>query len=224
MDYESWRQQTGLAFVAGYERITLEMTEEKGILSLFKWAYENGASDLHLKNKLEPTVRLHGELKKLCNMRLTPDMLHFMAMQIVPKERLAQYEAEGELDFTYSLPSGHRFRMSVYKDNEVDTIAARTIELEIPTLEQLKLPQVLQQFLPLKRGLVLVTGPTGSGKSSTLAAMINQINQTMDRHIITLEDPVEFLHTHQRSIISQREVGRDTKSFATGLKLSLIHI
>lgn len=221
MDYENWRQQGALAYVKGYEHIHIELEAGKGIIPLFKWVFENGASDLHLKNKLEPTVRVHGDLKKLSEVKLTPEMLHFMAMQILPPERVAQYEGEGELDFTYTLPTGHRFRMSVYKDNEVDTIAGRTIELVIPTLEQLKLPQVLQQFLPLKRGLVLVTGPTGSGKSSTLAAMINQINQTMDRHIITLEDPIEFLHEHQRSIISQREVGRDTKSFASGLKAAL---
>lgn len=221
MDYESWKYQGSLSFVKNYEAIDVVLEADRGILTLLKWTFEMGASDIHLKHELEPTVRLHGDLKKLADVKLTPEMLHYMAMQILPKERVAQYEEEGELDFTFCMPSGHRFRMSVYKEDGVETIAGRTIEITIPTLEQLKLPQVLHQFMSLNRGLVLVTGPTGSGKSSTLAAMINYINQTMERHIITLEDPVEFLHPHQRSIISQREVGRDTKSYSSGLKAAL---
>lgn len=221
MDYEHWKHHHTQSFVKNYELIELVLEEEKGILTLLKSAFEMGASDIHLKYRLEPTVRLHGDLKKLTNTQLTADMLHFMAKQIVPVDRWAQYEEDGELDFTFTMQTGQRFRMSVYKEEGIATIAGRTIEIQIPTLEQLKLPQVLYQFMSLKRGLVLVTGPTGSGKSSTLAAMIHHINQTMERHIITLEDPVEFLHPHQKSIISQREVGRDTKNYASGLRAAL---
>ena len=222
-DFDKWKQLETKADKKQFDidDLSVVLTEEKGMQPFFKHAINIGASDIHMKNDLEITFRVHGELIKVNDVKLTPDMLKFMAYQILPKDRHLEYERDGELDFTYSLPTGHRFRMSVYKDNSVDTIAARLIAKDIPTMGDLNLPKVLYEFTKLHQGLVLVTGPTGSGKSSTLAAMVDHINTTMERHIITLEDPIEFIHPHKQSIISQREVGRDTHSFSSGLKAAL---
>lgn len=222
-DFESWKKQEAQEDKKLFRdvKLEIELTREKGIMPFLKEAINMGASDIHLKNNLEVMFRHHGELKKVNDHRLTPEILSYMAYQILPPDRVQEYEEAGELDFTYALPSGHRFRMSVFKDSDIDTIAARLIAREIPTLEDLNLPRQLIEFTKLNQGLIVVTGPTGSGKSSTLAAMMQYINQNMQRHIITLEDPIEFVHPHMQSIISQREIGRDTKSFASGLKAAL---
>jgi twitching motility protein PilT len=144
-----------------------------------------------------------------------------MVYDILTDEQIQRFESTLELDCSYSLARVSRFRVNVYKDKGTIASAFRVIPQRIPTLEELNLPRVLAEMTRKHRGLILVTGPTGSGKSTTLAAMINQINQERSAHIITIEDPIEYLHNHGRSIINQRELGGDTKAFLNALRASL---
>jgi twitching motility protein PilT len=144
-----------------------------------------------------------------------------MVYDILTDEQIQRFESTLELDCSYSLARVSRFRVNVYKDKGTIASAFRVIPQRIPTLEELNLPRVLADMTRKHRGLILVTGPTGSGKSTTLAAMINQINQERSAHIITIEDPIEYLHNHGRSIINQRELGGDTKAFLNALRASL---
>lgn len=144
-----------------------------------------------------------------------------MAKAIIPSHFWEQFKEKGELDFSYSLPGVSRFRVNTYFQRGCIAIALRVVPTKIPTIEELQLPNVLRKIAEKPQGLVLVTGPTGSGKSTTLASMIQYMNQTMKKHIITLEDPIEYLHKHGLSIIDQREVGFDTNNFANGLRASL---
>ncbi len=137
------------------------------------------------------------------------------------QEKYEEYLSIGEFDTSYSAQGIGRFRVNVFKQRNSDAIAIRVIALKIPTLDELKHPAVLKDIVTKKRGLVLVTGPTGSGKSTTLAAMINEINNTRQAHIITLEDPIEYLHKHNNCIVNQREIGKDSKSYGNALKAIL---
>lgn len=181
---------------------------------------EKKASDLHLTVGVPPILRIDGELRKVSDEVLYQDEVEKFAKEIL-KDRFEEYVNDGELDTSYSSSGVGRFRVNVYKQRGSDAIAIRAVGLAIPTIESLRLPLILKDLTEKQRGLVLVTGPTGSGKSTTLAAMINEINQKTSRHIITLEDPIEFLHKHNKSIINQREIGKDTKSYANGLRAIL---
>lgn len=182
---------------------------------------EKGASDLHLCPFVEPIIRVDGQLLRLNFEKATPQHTQRLMYDILTDEQIQRFETTFELDFSYSLHKVARFRVNVYKDKGAVAAAFRLIPARVPTIRELNLPPVLEELTRRPRGLILVTGPTGSGKSTTLAAMINQINSERSVHIITIEDPIEYLHTHKFSIINQRELGQDTKSFAAALRSAL---
>ncbi|WP_394137540.1 type IV pilus twitching motility protein PilT [Cytobacillus oceanisediminis] len=184
-------------------------------------AYELGTSDIHLTVGVPPIMRLHGDLKQYGKEIIKPWDTEEMAKAIIPDTLWETFKENGELDFSYGIPGVSRFRINAYHQRSSVSLAIRVVPTKIPTLEELGLPNVLKEIAGKPQGLVLVTGPTGSGKSTTLAAMIDYMNKNMKRHIVTLEDPIEYLHSHGTSIIDQREVGFDTKSFAKGLRACL---
>lgn len=193
----------------------------KKIIGLLRKAYEEGASDLHLSFGIPAVFRIDGVLRRLSEETYTSEQLVEMVKEILPENKKEDFKLQGEADFNYSLAGLCRFRVNAFHQRGEVSIAARLISSTIPTIEALDMPEVLYELAEKPQGLILVTGPTGSGKSTTLAAMIDYINQKYAKHIITLEDPIEYLHTHDRSIVNQREVGVDTKSFATGLRAAL---
>lgn len=189
---------------------------------LLKIAIESDASDLHLKAGNFPILRVHGKLEPLTNFpKLTTAMTKELVSQITSDFQRNRVDEEFDLDLAYSLSGFGRFRGSIFKQRGSYAIALRIIPLEVKSIQELLLPQTLEKISLEQRGLVLVTGTTGSGKSTTLAAMINHINLERREHIITIEDPIEYLHQDKKSIISQREVGLDVKTFSRGLISSL---
>lgn len=184
-------------------------------------ANEHKASDIHITAGVPPIFRINGELKRYGKEILKQPVIEEISKAIVPEEMWDQFKAKGELDFSYGIAGVSRFRVNIYMQRGCPAIAFRVIPTSIPTIEDLALPQVLKKICQKPQGLILVTGPTGSGKSTTLAAMIQYINQTMSKHVVTLEDPIEYLHKHGMSIIEQREVGSDTHNFANGLRAAL---
>ncbi|WP_448060692.1 PilT/PilU family type 4a pilus ATPase [Cellulomonas hominis] len=180
---------------------------------------ESGASDLHLTAGAPPMIRLNGTLAPLEGFAvLTGDVLQRSLYAVLTQKQRETFEVELELDFAYAVRGCARFRVNLYQQRESIGAAFRVIPYEIKPLEELGVPAVVGSFAGLPRGLVLVTGPTGSGKSTTLAAIVDLANRTRSDHIMTVEDPIEFLHRHKRSLINQREVGADTHSFASALK------
>jgi len=180
---------------------------------------ELGGSDLHLTAGTPPTVRVHGELQRLEDYQvLTPRALQGMIYAILPQKLRERFEQELELDMSYSLPAKARFRVNVYQQRDAVGAAFRLIPFEIKGLQELGLPAVVADLARFPRGFVVVTGPTGSGKSTTLAGMVDVVNQERAAHIMTVEDPIEFLHRHKRCVVNQREVGSDTHGFAQALK------
>jgi twitching motility protein PilT len=178
-----------------------------------------GASDLHLTAGAHPMVRVRGELDPLEQFPvLEREPLQLMLYAILTQKQRDKFESELELDLSYALPGRSRFRVNIYRQREAVGAAFRVIPYEIKPLEDLGVPPSVANFAGLPRGMVLVTGPTGSGKSTTLASLIDLANRTRAGHIMTVEDPIEFLHKHKRSLINQREVGEDTHSFANALK------
>jgi len=191
-----------------------------GLKDLLNKTIDSGASDLHLTVGLAPTVRVNGKLIKIGVDKLTPLELKEFSKEILG-DKYSEYNEIGEIDTSYSVSGIGRFRVNIFKQRNSDAIAIRVITLKIPSLDDLKHPKVIKDIVKKQRGLVLVTGPTGSGKSTTLAAIINEINNTKENHIITLEDPIEYLHKHNKSIINQREIGKDSKSYKNALKAIL---
>lgn len=188
---------------------------------LLRAGFELKASDIHLTVGVPPIMRINGEIKRYGQDSLQPNETEEMARAIIPEHMWSLFKEKGELDFSYGIPGVSRFRINSYLQRACVAMAIRIVPTRIPSLEELELPQTLQQIAEKPQGLVLVTGPTGSGKSTTLASVINYMNQTSRKHIITLEDPIEYLHKHGNSIIDQREVGFDTNNFANGLRAAL---
>ncbi len=182
---------------------------------------EKNASDLHICVGVPPVLRVDGALRTANYERLTPNVTQRMIYDILNDDQIQRFETELQLDLSYSIPRVARFRTNVYRDRGTVAAAFRLIPAKVPTLPELGLPMILESIARRPRGLVLVTGPTGSGKSTTLAAMINQINSETSKHIITIEDPIEYLHGHRMSIINQRELGQDTLTFAAALRAAL---
>jgi twitching motility protein PilT len=195
--------------------------DDAHIDDLLRSMVEKGASDLHIAVGIPPIVRVDGALVPLPFEKVSSQDSQRLIYDILTDEQIQRFETELELDFSYQLARLARFRVNVFRDKGNVALAFRQIPQKIPTLAELNLPGVLLEMTRLPRGLVLVTGPTGSGKSTTLAAMINQINTETGRHIITIEDPIEYLHNHRTSIINQREVGQDTKEFKNALRAAL---
>ncbi|MGH2528389.1 MAG: type IV pilus twitching motility protein PilT [Actinomycetota bacterium] len=186
---------------------------------LLEIVLERGASDLHLTAGAPPTIRLHGDLIRLMEYPiLSPRGLQGMIYAILPQKMRERLEQELELDMSYALPGKARFRVNVYFQRDSIGAAFRLIPYEIKSIESLGLPSVVADLARYPRGFVVVTGPTGSGKSTSLAAMVDIVNRERSAHIMTVEDPIEFLHKHQACIVNQREVGADTHSFAQALK------
>jgi twitching motility protein PilT len=183
---------------------------------------DHRASDLHIAAGAPPTIRVRGHLKALEGFpTLTQGDTRELIYGILNDEQRSRYERERQLDFAYSIPGAARFRVNAYQQRLAVGAAFRLIPTDIPALDTLGLPPVVNELVTKPRGLVLVTGPTGSGKSTSLAAMLNVINATRDEHIMTVEDPIEFLHSHQRCLVNQRELGSDALSFAAALKAAL---
>ncbi len=186
---------------------------------LLSYAVENGASDLHLANQLPPCIRIDGSLRPIEGIaRLDNEQIREMVYRVLTQNLRERFEATKELDASHMIHGVGRFRVNVFQQRGSVGAVLRAIPHEIPSFESLGLPDVVASFAELRRGLVLVTGPTGSGKSTSLAALVNIINRTKPLHIMTVEDPIEFLHTHQRAIVNQREVGSDTESFSEALR------
>ncbi|MBN4063000.1 type IV pilus twitching motility protein PilT [Alkaliphilus sp. AH-315-G20] len=191
------------------------------ILELLQCVVQENASDLHITVGIPPTMRVNGHLIKIGDRLLMPPDTEDLAMQILTKEQRMIVDDKGEIDASFSNPGIGRFRINIYKQRGSFSLAIRIVSLIIPTIEELGLPLILKDLSRKKRGLILVTGPTGSGKSTTLASMIDLMNTEEKQHIITLEDPIEYLHKHKMSIINQREVGSDTNNFTNGLRACL---
>ncbi len=179
------------------------------------------ASDMHLTAGIEPTARVNGELIQLTDNKLMPDDVREVAESIMDTHQKATLKELGEVDFAYSTPQVGRFRINVFYQRGSMAMAVRILNLTIPSPEELGIPQSVVSMCDKKRGLVLVTGATGSGKSTTLASLINVINNKYKHHIITLEDPIEYLHRHKKSIVNQREMGTDSRDYASALRAAL---
>ncbi len=191
------------------------------IREILEQAKDEGASDIHIVVGKPPILRVHGMLKEVESERLMPHDAQRIIYSILNDEQQKEFEENKELDFSFGINNLGRYRANIHMQRGTVAGALRTISTDMPDIRKLGLPQTIIKFTEYKNGLVLVTGPTGSGKSTTLASMINTINQTRAEHIITIEDPIEHLHRHKRSVIEQRELNTDTGSFAAALKFVL---
>lgn len=192
-----------------------------GMRELLEDMVKNGASDLHLTAGLSPQIRVDGEIKTTQFAVLTGEETRHLAYSILNEEQKKRFENDLELDFSFGVQGISRFRANVFQQRGVTAMAIRQIPYKINTFEELGLPDVCRNLIRKPQGLVLLTGPTGSGKSTTLATMVDSINSTMAGHIITIEDPIEFVHQHKKCIVNQREINSDTHSFPTALKYVL---
>jgi twitching motility protein PilT len=191
------------------------------INQLLQFVCKHGASDLHLCVGRPPTVRLHGRLVKLDTAILTPEDTQGFMKAITPDRQQQELAETGTTDFGFAFADQARFRVSAYKQKGHHGIALRLIPNELMTFEEIGLPHHIKDLLSRPRGLILCTGPTGSGKTTTLATMVDFINENLDRHIVTVEDPIEYYHEHKKSIITQREIGVDVPSFEEGVRRAL---
>jgi twitching motility protein PilT len=189
--------------------------------AFFKLMHEQGASDLHLVSGQQPVIRLRGDMERVKYHNLDNDELKAMLYEIAPEHKIKQFEETGDIDFAYEVPNLARYRANFFQQKNGVAAVFREIPSKILTAQQLSLPPVITKLASLPRGLVLVTGPTGSGKSTTLAAIIDEANRTRKDHIITIEDPIEFVHQSQSCIINHREVGLHTKTFTAALRGAL---
>jgi twitching motility protein PilT len=185
---------------------------------LLRIAVERGASDAHIKVGSPPFIRVDGRLEKTSHDFVTPAETERIAFAIMPKLRAEEFLATNEADFAYSVKDVGRFRTNVFRQRGSVGIVMRRVQSTVPTFEELGLPPVVRRLAEYPRGLVLVTGPTGSGKTTTLGSMIDHINETMQKHVVTIEDPIEILHSDKNCIVNQREVGTDTMGFHEALK------
>jgi len=192
------------------------------MIEIFKAAIERGASDIHIKSGDVIRARLHGKLVPMTQQRLSQEQVKGLALKLIAKEEDRE-KLDDLLDYdcSWGVPGLGRFRVNILRQRGSFMIVMRTIPIEIPTFEDLGMPQALHKISDAERGLILVTGVTGSGKSSTMAAMVQHINTRYQKHIVTLENPIEFLHRDQKSSITQRDIGTDTESFLTGLRAAL---
>lgn len=191
------------------------------ITQLLAFVMQNGASDLHLSAGSPPIVRVHGGLKRLKSEQLSSDEIRAMLYSVMTEEQRAEFEKEFEIDFAIAFGEKARFRVNAFMNRNGAAAVFRSIPSVIPTMEELELPGVIKRLAELEKGIVIVTGATGSGKSTTLAAIINHINENSAKHILTIEDPVEFFHHSKKSLVNHRELGTDTKSFSKALKSAL---
>ena len=182
---------------------------------------EKDASDVHITVGMPPMMRVNGRLEKMRDYALKPEHTEYLCLNMLNAKQKKVLEEMGEVDFSYGIPNVSRFRVNIYRQRKSLTAAIRIIMTSIPTIDSLKLPQILKTLALKPRGLILVTGPTGSGKSTTLASMIDYVNNQRRCHILTLEEPIEYLHKHKVSMINQREIGDDSTTFATGLRAAL---
>jgi twitching motility protein PilT len=185
-----------------------------------RWLVDREGSDLHVKVPAPPITRIHGELAPIPGSEpLQPEDTEGALKHILTDAGLlSEFERDREVDFAYAIPGVSRFRVNAFRQRGSVSIACRAIPFQVRTIEDLELPPVIRSLAEEERGIVLLTGTTGSGKSTTLAAMVDHVNSTRPRHVITLEDPIEYLHNDKRSIINQREVGQDTESFARAMR------
>lgn len=191
------------------------------IAELLAFTVKNKASDLHLSSGLPPMIRVDGDVRRINLPPLDHKELHDMIYDIMSDFQRKEYEEHYEIDFSFEIPGLARFRVNAFNQNRGCGAVFRTIPTEILTFEDLNCPAIFKEVIDVPRGLVLVTGPTGSGKSTTLAAMIDHINKKEHGHILTIEDPIEFVHTSNKCLVNQREVHRDTKSFENALRSAL---
>jgi len=189
--------------------------------SLLKETTARDASDLHLVAGISPIIRIDGDLEALEEKSLTPEEIKSLIYPVMSAEKIARFEKSHELDFSFGVGGVGRFRTNVHVQRGSIAVAIRRLPDHIPSLSELNLPSILGDLALKKTGLILVTGPTGCGKSTTLAAMVGIVNEERPAHIITIEDPMEYLHSHEKSVVEQREVGSDTFSFAESLKRCL---
>ena len=191
------------------------------IKKLLQSVVSHGASDLHLVSRAEPQIRIDGSLKAVNLPVLTGEDIEEMAYALLTEKQKKSFEEHLELDFALLLPGIGRFRANYYRTLGDIAAAFRIIPTEIPSLDDLNAPEVYKKLIKREKGLILVTGPTGSGKSTTLAAMLNEINMTENKHVVTVEDPVEFIHQNKKCVFSHRELESDTKSFSMALKYAM---
>lgn len=191
------------------------------LISLLKTAIDKGASDIHITVGSAPVMRINGQMYFINDNKLTPDDTLNFVKEALDDDCLEKLMSIGEIDTSLSIAKLGRFRINAYKQRGTYSLAMRSVGADVPTIEDLGLPNIISELSRKKRGLILVTGPTGSGKSTTLATMINQINEEERCHILTLEDPIEYLHKHKKSIVNQREIGSDSRNFANALRSSL---
>ncbi len=191
------------------------------VSDLLNFMVKNKASDLHLSAGLPPMIRVHGDMRRINLPALSHEETHAMIYDIMSDAQRKQYEDTFECDFSFDIKGVSRFRVNAFKQNRGAGAVFRSIPSKVLTLEELNAPAVFKSIADQPRGIVLVTGPTGSGKSTTLAAMVDYLNETTQSHILTIEDPIEFVHESKKSLINQREVGPQTQSFKNALKSAL---
>jgi len=203
-------------------RASAAVTQQRGIEQIIKAAIDRGASDLHIKAGDVFRARIDGKLVPLTKQRLTPDQTKAIAQHLIPSdEDRARLDRLRDYDCSWGMPGVGRFRVNILRQRSSFMIVMRVIPFDVPTFDTLKLPSVLTSVAAAERGMILVTGVTGSGKSSTMAAVVNHINQTQNKHILTLENPIEFLHRDISCSVTQREIGVDTDDFRAGLRAAL---